>query len=132
MTLSDTPIGDFFDDEGNPLTQEEAAERHRRLHETDIMPDSISDVIDEIGSDEDDDPDDPTTGTGLGDDPDLVGEKIPRTNPTRRRSSAPTASRLRTTRRPTTRPPTAPTTPVPKKPATTALTTTTTPREAAR
>lgn len=77
VTLSDTPIGDFFDDEGNPLTPEEAAERHRRLHETDIMPDSISDVIDEIGSDEDDDPDDPTTGTGLVDDPDLVGEKIP-------------------------------------------------------
>ena len=63
VTLSDTVTGDYFDDAGNPLTPEEAAERHTELHETDIMP-TDSDVIDEIGDDTDDDPD-------------VVGDKIP-------------------------------------------------------
>ncbi|MEO9326510.1 Na(+)/H(+) antiporter subunit C [Gordonia aurantiaca] len=73
VTLSDTPTGDYFDDAGNPLTPEEVAERHRQLHETDIMPDSISDVVDELGSEDEGDDEDTYLPPG---DPDLVGEKV--------------------------------------------------------
>ncbi|MAU81678.1 Na(+)/H(+) antiporter subunit C [Gordonia sp. Z-3] len=51
VTLADTSAGDFFDDEGNPLTREEFIERHRGLIETDLMPED-ADVIDEVGPDE--------------------------------------------------------------------------------
>ncbi|WP_439031480.1 Na(+)/H(+) antiporter subunit C [Gordonia terrae] len=55
VTFSDTPTGDYFDDEGNPLTPEQAAARHAALHETDLMP-TDSDVVDEIGA-QDEEPD---------------------------------------------------------------------------
>jgi multicomponent Na+:H+ antiporter subunit C len=55
VTYSDTPTGDHFDDEGNPLTPEQAAARHAALHETDLMP-TDSDVVDEIGA-QDEEPD---------------------------------------------------------------------------
>ena len=48
VTLADTTAGDFFDDEGNPLTPEEYAARHETVIETDLMPDD-ADVIDEVG-----------------------------------------------------------------------------------
>ncbi|MEE4022121.1 Na(+)/H(+) antiporter subunit C [Gordonia sp. PKS22-38] len=49
-TLADTSAGDLFDDEGNPLTAEEFAKRHREVIETDLMPED-ADVIDEVGPD---------------------------------------------------------------------------------
>ncbi|MCH5644070.1 Na(+)/H(+) antiporter subunit C [Gordonia sp. ABSL49_1] len=61
VTHADTKAGDFFDDDGNPLTAEEAAARHRELLETDIMPED-ADVIDEIGDDDSDDANPVTTG----------------------------------------------------------------------
>ncbi|MXP23825.1 Na(+)/H(+) antiporter subunit C [Gordonia sp. HNM0687] len=48
VTLADTTAGDFFDDEGHPLTREEFIERHRGVIETDLMPED-ADVIDEVG-----------------------------------------------------------------------------------
>ncbi|MFW0783181.1 Na(+)/H(+) antiporter subunit C [Gordonia sp. CPCC 206044] len=60
VTLADTTAGDFFDDEGNPLTPEEFATLHQKVIETDLMPED-SDVVDEDVTDEDvtdDEPDD--------------------------------------------------------------------------
>lgn len=52
VTLSDTPTGDYFDDEGNPMTAEEVEARKTAVHETDLMP-TETDVIDELGDDDD-------------------------------------------------------------------------------
>lgn len=51
-TGADTPLGDLFDDEGNPLTPEEYAALHRAKIETDLMPED-DDVIDEVSREED-------------------------------------------------------------------------------
>ncbi|MGV9670262.1 Na(+)/H(+) antiporter subunit C [Gordonia sp. NPDC003504] len=51
LTGADTTAGDFFDDEGNPLTPEEYINRHLEVIETDLMPED-ADVIDEIGVDD--------------------------------------------------------------------------------
>jgi multicomponent Na+:H+ antiporter subunit C len=53
LTGADTSAGDFFDDEGNPLTPEEYIKRHLEVIETDLMPED-ADVIDEIGVDDPD------------------------------------------------------------------------------
>ncbi|MDL9936990.1 Na(+)/H(+) antiporter subunit C [Gordonia sp. ABSL1-1] len=53
VTLADTTAGDFFDDEGNPLTPEEAAQHRAERLETDLMP-TDSDVIVEIDPDDND------------------------------------------------------------------------------
>ena len=47
VTLADTTAGDFFDDDGNPLSQEEYVARHADVIETDLMP-ADADVIDEL------------------------------------------------------------------------------------
>lgn len=39
ITGSDTIRGDLFDDDGNPLTQEEVRARRAEIHETDVLPD---------------------------------------------------------------------------------------------
>lgn len=51
-TGADTPLGDLFDDEGNPLTPEEYAALHRTKIETDLMPED-DDVVDEVSREED-------------------------------------------------------------------------------
>ncbi|MGC5248955.1 Na(+)/H(+) antiporter subunit C [Gordonia sp. DT219] len=51
LTGADTSAGDLFDDEGNPLTEEQYIAAHREKIETDLMP-ADSDVIDELGGDE--------------------------------------------------------------------------------
>lgn len=51
VTLADTEAGDLFDDEGNPLTQEEWDELQIRVKETDLMP-LDDDVIDEMDDSE--------------------------------------------------------------------------------
>ncbi|UAK37464.1 Na(+)/H(+) antiporter subunit C [Gordonia bronchialis] len=67
LTLADTSAGDLYDDEGNPLTAEEAAARHELLLETDLMPTDSDDVIDEdTPGDDDDDAAATTTGTDSG------------------------------------------------------------------
>lgn len=66
LTLADTSAGDLYDDEGNPLTAEEAAARHELLLETDLMPTDSDDVIDEDTPGDDDDDAAATTGTDSG------------------------------------------------------------------
>ncbi|ACY19995.1 NADH-ubiquinone oxidoreductase chain 4L [Gordonia bronchialis DSM 43247] len=67
LTLADTSAGDLYDDEGNPLTAEEAAARHELLLETDLMPTDSDDVIDEdTPGDDDDDAAATTAGTDSG------------------------------------------------------------------
>ena len=66
LTLADTSAGDLYDDEGNPLTAEEAAARHELLLETDLMPTESDDVIDEDTPGDDDDAAATTTGTDSG------------------------------------------------------------------
>ncbi|WP_279100957.1 Na(+)/H(+) antiporter subunit C [Gordonia bronchialis] len=66
LTLADTSAGDLYDDEGNPLTAEEAAARHELLLETDLMPTDSDDVIDEDTPGDDDDAAATTTGTDSG------------------------------------------------------------------
>lgn len=53
-TGADTVAGDYFDDDGNPLTADEVARRHREVIETDLMPEDlgIADIIDELGGGE--------------------------------------------------------------------------------
>ncbi len=50
VTGADTSAGDFFDDEGNPLTEEEYIALHRERIETDLMPED-ADVVDELATD---------------------------------------------------------------------------------
>lgn len=50
VTGADTSAGDFFDDEGNPLTEEEYIALHRERIETDLMPED-ADVVDELAAD---------------------------------------------------------------------------------
>lgn len=50
LTGADTSAGDFFDDEGNPLTEEEYIALHREKIETDLMPEDTY-VIDELAID---------------------------------------------------------------------------------
>ncbi|OZC33762.1 Na(+)/H(+) antiporter subunit C [Gordonia polyisoprenivorans] len=50
VTGADTSAGDFFDDEGNPLTEEEYIALHRERIETDLMPEH-ADVVDELATD---------------------------------------------------------------------------------
>lgn len=50
VTGADTSAGDFFDDEGNPLTEEEYIALHRERIETDVMPED-ADVVDELATD---------------------------------------------------------------------------------
>ena len=54
LTGADTAAGDFFDDEGNPLTPEEYRALHEQQIETDLMPED-ADVTDELSDDDDTD-----------------------------------------------------------------------------
>lgn len=78
VTGADTSAGDLFDDAGNPLTPEQYAERHRKVIETDLMPDD-ADVIDEVGGDDEPDGDADETGDGTADGthPDTAGTRAP-------------------------------------------------------
>lgn len=59
VTGADTAAGDYFDDDGNPLTAAEFDARHRTTIETDLMPDDVDDVADELH-----DPDDAAVDAG--------------------------------------------------------------------
>lgn len=49
VTGADTTAGDFFDDDGNPLTEEQFRKLHSEAIETDLMP-TDADVIDELAT----------------------------------------------------------------------------------
>ncbi|GAB17585.1 Na(+)/H(+) antiporter subunit C [Gordonia effusa NBRC 100432] len=46
ITGADTAAGDYFDDDGNPLTAEEFVAR--KVIETDLMPEEVADIVDEL------------------------------------------------------------------------------------
>ncbi|MBT0567021.1 Na(+)/H(+) antiporter subunit C [Williamsia sp. CHRR-6] len=64
-TGDDTPFGDLFDDDGNPLTLAEAQQRRRTLIEADRMPE-VSDHDDSDDFIDDPDPDDPDPDEPVG------------------------------------------------------------------
>ncbi len=53
LTGADTAAGDYFDDDGNPLTAAEYAELHRRIIEADLMPEDGTDIVDELCAEDD-------------------------------------------------------------------------------
>ncbi|MBJ7289288.1 Na(+)/H(+) antiporter subunit C [Williamsia sp.] len=70
VTGTDTKIGDMFDDEGNPLSEEEIRSRKRNRIEADLMPEGVSenttDDLIEDDTDDDPEPSDDTASTGKG------------------------------------------------------------------
>lgn len=68
LTGADTLAGDYFDDNGNPITAAEFELRWRRIIQADRMPDTSDDVSDELGFDDSDESDDSTSDDSTSDD----------------------------------------------------------------